>query len=82
MGECLLARWVDWLRQDEGALADFRDYLDRMRAVIQREQDEVTDFQQFLEVRGRKKTLDEIETFVTLYQQEDVAYAKYRQHRR
>ena len=74
----MASRWLEWLTQDEGATADFLAWLDARKLQAQRQQDAALTWEETLEARGAKKTLDGVLNFVTMNQQEERAYAKLR----
>ena len=73
-----VSRWLEWLQQDESAEHDFIEWLTARRDQIQREQDEAQTWEQTLEARGAKKSLDLVLGFINISKQEERTYARLR----
>lgn len=72
-------KWLDYLRENQDAVADFLAHLDERQAGYQRQQDAATSWEGAKEALGAKKSLDALKSYVKVSIQEDqahVAHAK------
>ena len=69
-------QWQDAIRLNSESFQGFNDFLDRLKAQAQREQDEATSWDAAKEAVGKKKAVDIIRQAVTMTTREEQAYER------
>lgn len=70
--------WLTTLKQDPDAVASFVETLEALKKRAVRRMDEARSWEEVLAARGEKKLAEQLLTSVTMADEEERAYARFR----